>query len=108
MAVNRSHAALERPRGRRWRHRGREAHRAPSGSQGTHRAPQGTRPITKEQTMKKGDLVELANITGTRGVIVGDAPTSSDGWWTVLWLRHPYLSMLKYHEHASQLRQVVD
>ena len=108
MAVNRSHAPLERPRGRRWRHRGREAHRAPSGSQGAHRASQGTRPITKEQTMKKGDLVELANITGTRGVIVGDAPTSSDGWWTVLWLRHPYLSMHKYHEHVSQLRQVVD
>jgi heme A synthase len=99
MAVNRSHTALERPRGRRWRHRGREAHRAPSGSQGAHRAPQGTRPITKEQTMKKGDLVELANITGTRGLI---------GWWTVLWLRHPYLSMHKYHEHVSQLRQVVD
>jgi len=58
--------------------------------------------------MKKGDLVELANITGTRGLIVGDAPTSSDGWWTVLWVRHPYLSMHRYHEHVSQLRRVVD
>ena len=108
MAVNRSHTALERPRGRRWRHRGREAHRAPSGSQRLTEPHRASRPINKEQTMKKGDLVELANITGTRGVIVGDAPTSSDGWWTVLWLRHPYLSMHKYHEHVSQLRQVVD
>ena len=108
MAGSRSHAPLERPGGRRWRHRGREAHRAPSGSQGAHRASRASRPDHKEQPMKKGDLVELANITGTRGLIVGEAPTSSDGWWTVLWVRHPYLSMHRYHEHVSQLRRVVD
>ena len=66
MAGDRSHAAPERRGGRRWRHRGREAHRAPNGSQGAHRASQGTRPITKEQGGLSSVMLQRHRTAGGR------------------------------------------